>query len=495
MELIKELSESILKHSARNAFFIDEIFYTYNDLAKSVSGIRKLIQLSIVKSEKNIGLVANNDLRTYASIIALWLEGKAYVPISPDAPADRNEKMLRQIGIQTIIGSTSIPLSYDYSMIDASNLPETELLLTPVQVSEEELSFILFTSGSTGIPKGVPITIANITAFMECFLNFDYTIDENDKILQMFELTFDASVMLFLSPLLKGACVYTIPKYKRKYLYILELLEDHELTVILLMPSTICYFRQYFNELNFESVKLFMTGGEAVPLDLIEEWSKCIPNATILNLYGPTEDTIVCSYSKFNRDGINISYNGILSIGFPISSCDIIIVDENKDIMAKGEKGEICLGGDQLTPGYWNDEERNKEAFFFLNHNGKLTRFYRTGDVGFLEDTGNLMFIGRIDFQAKIRGYRVELAEIEFYAKDSLDKTNVVAIPYKNKVGETELGLAVESENCDITALIDYMKTKLPFYMIPSSVKLLKELPLNRNGKIDRKGLEKLFTS
>jgi D-alanine--poly(phosphoribitol) ligase subunit 1 len=104
-----------------------------------------------------------------------------------------------------------------------------------------------------------------------------------------------------------------------------------------------------------------------------------------------------------------------------------------------------------------------------------------------------MMFIGRIDFQAKIKGYRVELTEIEFYAKSALGKINVVAIPYKNMVGETDLGLVVESEDCNVKELINYMKTKVPFYMIPASVKLVKEFPLNKNGKVDRKGLEQLF--
>ncbi len=493
MKLIKEISESILKHSDRNAFFIDEVFYTYNDFAKSISSIRKLIQLSIPESEKNIGLVANNDLKTYASIFALWLEGKAYVPISPDTPSERNDIMIKEIGVQTIIGSTQLPISSQYHAIDSNYLPETGINLTPVIVSEEELSFILFTSGSTGNPKGVPITIANITAFIDSFSKLGNTIDENDKFLQMFELTFDASVMLYLLPVLYGACTYTIPKDRRKYLYILELFEDHKLTVALIMPSTLCYFRPFFQELNLDSLKLCILGGEALALDLTEEWSKCVPNAPIYNMYGPTEYTIACSSYIFNRNGNNKSYNGVLSIGLPNSGCEIIIVDEYKNILGKGEKGELCLGGDQLTPGYWNNEEKNKESFFDIEYKGKSTRFYRTGDLGFMDDDGFFMFIGRIDFQAKIKGFRVELTEIEFHAKATLGKVNVAAIAYKNRVGETDLGMVVESEDCNVEKLINYMKTKLPNYMIPVSVKLVKEFPLNKNGKIDRKVLEQLF--
>jgi D-alanine--poly(phosphoribitol) ligase subunit 1 len=493
MKLIKDISESILRHSDRNAFYIDDVFYTYSDFSKSISRIRKLIQLSIPESEKTIGLIANIDLNTYASIIALWLEGKAYVPIGPDVPPDRNESMISQLGIQTIIGSTVIPLPSSYAIIDSNNLPESEVMLTPVAVSGDVLSFILFTSGSTGNPKGVPITFANLTAFTEGFLNLGYKFDETDKFLQMFELTFDASVMLFLIPLLKGACIYTIPKDRRKYIYILELLEEHKLTTAVCMPSTLYYFRPFFSELNFESLKFCMVGGEAVPLDLIEEWSKCAPNANILNLYGPTEDTIICSYYLFNRNGINKTYNGVLSIGLPLSGCEIIVVDENKNILGKEEKGELCLAGDQLTAGYWNNEERNKEAFFYIDYKGKSTRFYRTGDLGYYDEDGYLMFIGRIDFQAKVKGFRVELTEIEFHAKAALGKINVAAIPFRNMVGETDLGLVVESEDCNIKELINYMKTKVPFYMIPASVKLVKEFPLNINGKTDRKVLERLF--
>ncbi len=388
MELIKEISDSILKHSDRNAFFINDVFYTYQDFAKSVSGVRRLIQLSIPGSERYIGLIANNDLSTYASIIALWLEGKAYVPISPDAPAVRNESMIKQIGIKTIIGSTSIPLISSYSLVDSSNPPETEVLLTPTDFPEEETCYILFTSGSTGDPKGVPITLANITAFTERFLNQVYNLNENDKFLQMFELTFDVSVKFVLA-LLKGACTFTLPKDKSKFLYLLDLFEKHKLTFVITLPSTLYYFRPYFDELNFESIKLCLVGGEAVPLDLIEEWSKCVPNATIYNIYGPTEDTIACSLYKYNRNGANKSYNGVLSIGFPMIGCEMIIVDENKNILENGKKGELCLGGDQLTKGYWNNEAKNSESFFYISYKGKPTRFYRTGDLGFFDKEGS----------------------------------------------------------------------------------------------------------
>ena len=493
MQLIKALEESIIKHANRNAFLINEVFYTYYDLAKSISSIRKSIQTSINESDKNIGLVANDDLETYAAIVALWLEGKAYVPISTETPAYRNESIINQAGINTIIDSSEIPLFSKYVVIRSKKLTGTEINLTPKTILDEELSFILFTSGTTGTPKGVPITLANITGFIKSFFDLGYKFDENDKFLQMFEQTFDVSVMSYLIPLLKGACVYTIPKDKIKFSYIHGLLEDHNLTAILMVPSILFYLRPYFNEVYCESLKLSLFAGEALPLDITEEWSKCVPNARIVNAYGPTEDTILCTHYLFKRDGNNKSYNGILSIGQPMSGCDIIVVDENHKLLGVGEKGELCLGGVQLTPGYWNNEEKNKEAFYYLDYKGKSTRFYKTGDLCYIDEDGDIMFIGRIDFQAKIKGYRVELSEVEFHAKKALEKINVVAIAYINRIGETELGLVVESEDCNITEMLKYMKTKVPAYMIPAKTILIKEFPLNKNGKTDRKALELYF--
>lgn len=493
MQLLHELEESIIKHSDRNAFFIDEVFYTYDDVAKSISGLRELIRHSIPKTEKNIGLVANNDLETYASIVAIWLEGKAYVPISPDAPSSRNENILNQIGVHTIIDSSLAPILSEYKIIESRNRSQVNINLAPVKVADEDLSFILFTSGSTGIPKGVPVTNANISSFLNSFFDLGYKFDENDKFLQMFELTFDVSIMCFLIPLLKGACIYTIPKYKIKFSYIHELLEDHKLTVTLMVPSTLYYLRPYFEELYFESLRLCLFAGEALPLDITEEWSRCIPNAYIVNAYGPTEDTILCTHYLFNHIGENKSYNGIVSIGKPMSGCEIIVVDGNNHIFSKGEKGELCLGGNQLTSGYWKNPEKNNKSFFNLEYNGKQTRFYKTGDICFFDEDGYIMFIGRIDFQTKIKGYRVELTEVEFHAKAVLDKINVVAIPYQNKIGETELGMVIESMTCNIQELLNQMKLKVPAYMIPSKIKLMKEFPLNKNGKIDRKALEQLL--
>jgi acyl-coenzyme A synthetase/AMP-(fatty) acid ligase len=159
-----------------------------------------------------------------------------------------------------------------------------------------------------------------------------------------------------------------------------------------------------------------------------------------------------------------------------------------------GETGELCLAGPQITPGYWKNEERNNFSFFIRNENGKNIRYYKTGDLCIKDNDGDFLYVGRADFQVKIRGYRVELSEIEFHAKAIANiKVNMVALDINNKLGNAELGLAIESDPINTDYILEYMKTKMPNYMIPMHIKFVKEFPHSINGKIDRNELKKYF--
>ncbi len=492
MKLFKNI-ESILSHSKRNAFFIKDTFYTYLELAEVISGLRKGIRFNVRESEKNIGLIANDDIETYAAIIALWLEGKAYVPLSAETPGTRNENIINQAGLRTIIDSSENLLFPKLNVIESTKLPKALIDLTPNDVSNHDLVYILFTSGTTGIPKGVPITRLNLNSFVDAFEDFGFDINQHDKCLQMFELTFDLSVMSYLVPLLKGGCIYTIPKGKVKYSYIFELMNEHGLTIGLMVPSILHYLRPYFNEINCPQIRYSLFCGEALPQGLTYEWSKCVPNAKILNVYGPTEDTIFCTHYTYQRDMDNKSHHGILSIGKAMKGTKTIIIDNNNNRVSTGETGELCLGGSQLTPGYWNNEEKNKEAFFYSDYKGENTKFYKTGDLCCSDDDGNIMYLGRLDNQIKVQGFRVELSEIEFFCKEYLDRINVVAIALTNRTGNIEIGLVIQSDEFKTDQLIHYLKMKIPPYMMPAQIRFEKVFPLNINGKTDRKKLESLF--
>ena len=312
-------------------------------------------------------------------------------------------------------------------------------------------------------------------------------ISHEDRCLQCFELTFDLSVFSYLIPLLKGACVFTVPSNVIKYSYIAELMEDYELTVALMAPSTINYLRPYFDEIDGKSLRLSLFCGEALHEDVTKEWSKCVPNARILNVYGPTEDTIFCTYYEYHREKANKSHNGILSIGKTMTSGEVRILDDEGKEVKQGELGELMLFGNQLFDGYWKNEEKTKEVFR-LSSDGK--RYYKSGDLCYYDEDGDVMYSGRIDFQAKIQGFRVELGEIEFHAREFLEEIEVVCVAFENDQNLTEIAMFIESQEFDTSELFAKMRDKMPPYMIPTRVLFETKFPLNINGKIDRKALK-----
>lgn len=474
----------------RNAFCINDNFYTYSDLGRCISKIRNSI-CSKNNANPIVGLVINNDLETYSSIFALWLEGKCYVPLHPEWPMDRCADICKQVGLNIILDSSEKTRYSNIPVISTSTLKYSEDYLTfNPNVSDNELAYILFTSGSTGKPKGVPISKGNIAAFVKSFFEIGIDVTPDDKFLQCFDLTFDLSVMSYLIPLLKGACIYTVSNDGVKYTQVYGLMDEYELTIALMAPSTITYLRPYFDEIDLPSMRYSLFCGESLREDITYEWAQCLPNAEIYNVYGPTEDTIFCTYYKFNRNGTNKSHNGVLSIGKSMTSGKVDIFTENGSHAKIGELGELCLAGNQLFPGYWKNETKTKEVFFTSSDG---TRYYRSGDLCYYDEAGDIMYSGRIDYQAKIQGYRVELGEIEFHAREFLEGRNVVCLAFDNSNGLTEITMFIESNAFKTQELTDFMRSKMPSYMIPTRIEFVSQFPLNANGKIDKKQLEKII--
>jgi D-alanine--poly(phosphoribitol) ligase subunit 1 len=485
---------SIDLYGSGNAFCINEKFYTYKDLSYLISDIRRLL-VSATPKNSSIGIIANDDIETYASIFAIWLEGFAYVPIHPHQPVERNLEIILQADIKVILSSGNSASYPDCKIIDTTEIESGPLNLVPRAVSDTANAYILFTSGSTGKPKGVPITRENLASFIISFEKTGLEISHMDRCLQCFDLTFDVSVQSYLFPLLHGACVYTIPHSQIKYSYAYGLLEDHKLTYCVVAPSLIRYLRPYFEELNFPELKYCIMAAEASTVALLKEWSECIPNAMIYDFYGPTEATIYCTFSVFQKNKENKHLNGLMSIGKPMDGMTAIILNETGNEAGINEPGELCLSGKQLTTGYCNNPEKNKESFFQFEHNGIVRRFYRTGDSCFIDKEGDILYGGRLDNQVKIQGYRIELGEIEYHTREFLNGINSVAVTYENSSGNEEIALFIEDTSSDTTRLIEHLKSKIPPYMIPSKLLFNKSFPLNSNGKTDRKILKSLVTA
>lgn len=310
--VLKPILYSIANFGDRNAFCIKETFYTYREFGKYVSKIRTAIA-GAKHRNRNVGLVLNDDIETYASIIALWLQGESYVPLHSEWPLSRCMDIAEQVGLDLILDSSDVT-RYDGHLILTHSVPFTgDNLCYHNNASDEDLAYILFTSGSTGKPKGVQLMRKNVGAFMDSFWETGINIDENDRCLQCFDLTFDVSVQSYLVALTRGACLYTIPYGKIKYICASRLIEDHRLTFGAMAPSMLRYLKPYFDEIDMRSLKCCILTAEASPLSLLEEWHEVAPNAEIYNFYGPTEATIYCTYYRLKMGGVekrqNIEWN------------------------------------------------------------------------------------------------------------------------------------------------------------------------------------------
>ena len=497
MNLIYSLHDSFVKHSENYAFCIEDLFFSYQDLINCIAHIRHKITSNIKPSEQHIGLITNNDLETYASIFALWMEGKAYIPINPVASKSRNAEILSLTEISFVLDSSNNSGYSGIKVIHTSGIDKSKnRQLNPIEYDEKNNAYVLFTSGSTGVPKGIPISFKNLNALVTALDEDDeYKLNASDKCLQMYDLTFDASLTALLPALLSGACLYTVPSNAIKYFYITKLLAKYKLTVLKMVPSIIYYLRPYFAEIQAPFVRYSIFGGEKLYENVVKEWALCVPNATILNHYGPTEFTVCSHYYKFEAKAPK-SYNGVLSIGKPLNNVDCLVLDTENQIVGTHVVGELCLSGNQLTSGYWKNDALNSVAFFMHKFkSGEVKRFYKTGDLCIKDHDGFYMYVGRKDFQVKIGGYRVELGEIEYHIRnhESVKSKNSVVIDVKNSNNSDELILVIESSKFDTENLLDYLKLKLVDYMIPKKVFFIESLPHNNNGKIDRNELRNLI--
>ncbi|MFZ1733496.1 MAG: amino acid adenylation domain-containing protein [Flavobacteriales bacterium] len=484
---LNQCIDALSKHGDRPAFHIRGTYHAYHELDTAVQTVRAWIRGNVSSEEQVIGLWAEDHLWTYACILALWAEGKAYTPIAPGTPVVRCNQLITQAGIRTILVASEDVVLAGVNVVRTGQLPPTEKGPNAQRVATDALAYLLFTSGTTGQPKGVPITRSALNAFLDAFDALGFTIRPEDQVLQMFELTFDLSVMSYLVPLLYGACVHTVPKDEIKYTYIHELLEDHGITVALMVPSILNYLRPYFEEINCPALRVNLFCGEALPLDLVEAWSHRVPNARILNVYGPTEHTIFCTAYAFDRRGGNKAHNGVLSIGKPMYGTVIGILDHDGTLLPDGSEGELGLAGPQGTIGYWHDPERNATAF--VKPTNSTERYYRTGDRCVMDRDGDLLYLGRTDHQVKIQGFRVELAEVEHHARQVVSPRMAVAVAVRDPLGNMELVLVVEGEPMDVPTISRALRTLVPTYMVPTRIRFRDDLPLNANGKIDRPAL------
>jgi D-alanine--poly(phosphoribitol) ligase subunit 1 len=499
-DFLDRILENLGKGSGRKAFFIREKWHTYGALASMVAEIQALLG-PYADSPDHAGVYLADDIQTYASVLALWMSGKAFVPVNPQFPPARNRNIMEQLDLKLLLHSTeldpALPAPAGKSIFTGSLAPGPGRMPVLKGFSREKDAYILFTSGSTGQPKGVRISFHNLNAFVRDFTNYpSYSFTGEDRFLQIYDLSFDASIPCYAVPLSVGASVFTVPPDGIKYLSAIKLMQEQKLTFVKMTPSTLSYLRPYFSSIRLPELKYCLLGGEAFPVTLAREWESCIPHALIQNVYGPTEATIICLIYDWNAPGSSRKeLRGIISIGKDFGTSRVQVLGADGEPAGSGQAGELLVAGEQVSPGYWKNPGLNSQAFTELETNGKRLRYYRTGDMVQVDEEGDVMFIGRNDDQVQVRGYRVELWEIESLARSFLEGLNVMASGREQAACEMKIYLAVETGKLDPVPLRNHLSEHLPSYMIPEKIVTVPHFPRLVSGKLDRKAINDLIAS
>jgi len=359
----------------------------------------------------------------------------------------------------------------------------------PSSITSRSLAYLLFTSGSTGKPKGVMVSQRNVRHYVDWTVN-RYEITDSDRCSQTFDMTFDLSAHDMFVTWERGACV-CCPSQKALInpgRFIIE----SKLTTWFSVPSTAVFMRRLgmLKPDMYPSLRLSLFCGEALPVDLVEAWTKAAPNSVVENIYGPTELTVACTAYRWNGNDPKSGYElGLVPIGEPFEDMEALVVDENLNEVPVGAAGELLMTGPQMTLGYWGEPE--KTASSFINPRGRSKTYYRTGDRVRRAVPGQpLRYLGRVDNQIKVLGHRVELGEVEAVLREESDLDGAVAVGWPVLAsGAGGIEAFLQTEGIDIASLRERLSKRLPSYMLPRHIHLLPAIPLNTNGKFDRKAL------
>jgi amino acid adenylation domain-containing protein len=485
------------RYPERPAIWARNKTYTYQELSQIAEANRRNVEEQGVVAGQRFGVITGDGVATYGAILGILAAGGAFVPINGKNPVSRNLEVVNDAGLTALLYEKPneltdlLRLKGDCRIVLASSNGSESCLLKSSE-APSDLAYLIFTSGSTGKPKGVPILHRNLSCFLSVMLDTGlYDIGPEDRCLQMFELTFDFSIMSTFVPLCAGACCYVLPESRFGAVTVLKMLQEHRLTVAPMVPSILVFLEQFLGkQIRLPELRLSLFCGEPLPDILVQKWSDSAPNGRVENVYGPTEATVFClRYPWCRSSSPEDAVNGVVPIGKAFPHTLAAIRDDSGAISdLPGIKGELLLMGGQLSPGYWNNERKTTEAFVTIDYYGQRTIAYRTGDVCSIDDQGNFIYHGRTDAQVKVDGFRVELGEIEHHVRLLLDRTNIAVVAASEK-NRTFLALFVEKPDINMESLSSELAVKIPAYMVPQKMICLDRLPLNLNGKVDRPAL------
>ncbi|PQZ61954.1 non-ribosomal peptide synthetase, partial [Achromobacter sp. MYb9] len=464
---------------------------TYGELDRRANQLAHRLD---VRAEQCVGIAAERSLELVVGLLAVLKAGAAYVPLDPDYPDDRLAYMLQDSGVSLLLTQAGLAarmgaLSSSTTLMALDQMDVSSEPVTPPDVTHhpENLAYVIYTSGSTGKPKGAAnrhIALSNRLAWMQQA----YGLTADDVVLQKTPFSFDVSVWEFFWPLMTGARLALAgPGDHRDPARLSALIREQGVTTLHFVPSMLHAFISQAEQAGADAcatLRRIVCSGEALGADLQAHCLALLPQAGMYNLYGPTEAAIDVTHWTCVDDG-----SGVVPIGYPIAGIHTRVLDAQLNPAPIGVPGELYLGGVGLARGYLNRPGLTADRFI-ADPNGLGGRLYRTGDLVRWMQDGQLEYLGRLDHQVKIRGLRIELGEIEasMLARDDVAQAAVIA---QDGPSGARLVAYVAPASVDTAALRVALSAALPDYMVPAAFVTLDALPVNANGKLDRKALPK----
>ena len=473
---------------------------TYRELNEHALQLTRYL-LSIGAAENElVGLMVNRSIEMIVGILGILKAGCGYVPLNPKAPSARSEYILQECSSKRLVTTRNMTSKIDFEIetifLDGQDYDLDDASISLPTPGFNDLAYVIFTSGSTGKPKGVPITHSNFCPLIHWGYR-DLGINSDDRFIQNLSYYFDWSVWEIVLGITTGASLYMVPdELLLNPAVCIPFMNDNRITVLHITPSQYLYFINAGHPL--ETLKYLFLGAEKLSIDLLRRSIESVnAECRVFNMYGPTECTIIAAVLEIDRSGEKTFENiSSIPIGIPTGNTSLLVLDRYLNLCPVNVTGELYISGDCVAQGYLNRPELTSEFFirstrtYWTNRSNSL--FYKTGDlVKWLPD-GNIEFFGRIDLQVKIRGFRIELGEIESRLVTHPSVREAVVIDLQKENGEKYLcAYIVFKSPVESSELKEHLSDNLPDYMIPSHFITIESIPLNPNGKLDRKALPK----
>lgn len=498
ISILDYLENSASRFPEKIVFSEEKKQISYGQLEKTA----KAMGSSIIKTaqgvyKRPIVVFLDKGIDVLISFMGIVYSGNFYTPIDVHMPVSRINKILETLQPEMMITDEEHlhlvkETAFAKHVLLFQEAAQAEILTEQLEnirerMTDTDLLYILFTSGSTGTPKGVTICHKSVIDYTD-YITDKFDITEKEIFGNQAPFYFDNSILDIYCTLKAGATMHIIPKELfGQPVLLLEYLKDQRINIIFWVPSALIMvskLKAFRNVDISETLRKVLFCGEVMPNKQLNIWRKYLPDVLYANLYGPTEITDACTCYVVDRE---FEDNEPLPIGTPMGNTGILVLNEGDELVKGDEIGELCVRGTCLSPGYYNNPEKTREAFIQNPLNkAYLEWIYRTGDLVRYNEYGELIYLSRKDFQIKHMGHRIELGEIE-NAVSSMEGMSSCCCLYDEK--RSKIVLFIE-EDLEKETIINGIKNLVPDYMYPGKVIKLDKLPMNANGKTDRVALK-----